>query len=789
MRTLTVFALSLACLLPANAVDFNAVSAWVTGVKFARSASRDRRTSLPVPCARASFRLKNGGTESLFLADVDWKGRHYVERLLDEAEREKLDGAVFLGVTVEGVTPEDEGIRVDEARIFKVVSKPLTAPRLPRRNLKPLRGQDTGCNTGPGILPFPTSENTILPRGAAAKPALSVVPAFAGGPRLASERTFLETVERREGRTLTVDLFAPPGKVTEIVFGLPREAPVVRTLRMPFLPYGDLHLLEGGLFRYAAVDWCRSNASLVTTNETDGTVLIRYLPKTDGTYNPVCERIVIALSDRLEDVLPEIPNPPSPYRGVTGVRTWRTHASSDRSRDKALWRRLHDLGVTEVCVLDHETMWRDGGEPFTFVTEAARGKGGDAGLHDYADFMVRELGYVYGPYNNYTDLASASSWWDRDRVILSPSGTLQRAWVRCYGPKPALVPDISDRVTRELQEKFGFCGAYCDVHTATPPWRRTDYDARLPGAATFTQAFYAYGDLMLRQRTNFRGPVWSEGGMQFMYAGLTDGNYGRDMGYDFRTMPWIVDFDLLRIHPLECDFGMGALGHFSPERDESRKAFYLPAMPDGREALVDGFIAATLAFGHAGYLILDWCWEPAKMFGPAYCGPSRETFEEGLPIALRSYFMTQAPAARYTQSMAESIRYLDADGRALTTSEAIVSGVVARNQVSVRYADGTQVVANGNRTERLRARIDGEPLDLPPLGYRVWTMDGTLFVESGDACGTRARFDYAESPGYVYIDGRGKPVGFRKGRTDGEPHVTCPKHMGQDGRIRPKTML
>jgi len=61
-------------------------------------------------------------------------------------------------------------------------------------------------------------------------------------------------------------------------------------------------------------------------------------------------------------VLPEIPNPPSPYKKEVGSRLWRSHAASDRARDRAFWQLMYDNGIRNVCVTDHETMWRDGGE-------------------------------------------------------------------------------------------------------------------------------------------------------------------------------------------------------------------------------------------------------------------------------------------------------------------------------------------------------------------------------------------------------------------------------------------
>ena len=50
---------------------------------------------------------------------------------------------------------------------------------------------------------------------------------------------------------------------------------------------------------------------------------------------------------------------------------------------------------------------------------------------------------------------------------------------------------LNDAVVPELRRKFGFRSAYCDVHTAVRPWHRVDYDARCPGAGTFSQVFYA----------------------------------------------------------------------------------------------------------------------------------------------------------------------------------------------------------------------------------------------------------------------------------------------------------
>ena len=556
-----------------------------------------------------------------------------------------------------------------------------------------------------------------------------------------------------------MDFFAPASKVTEVSAGTACEAKVVKSFTVPYLAYGDgkgrlkIDLLEGGWYRSAVFDWYRSNASMPGCAE--GAFTMRYLPKTDGTFNPVSERLVITLSRDFAEVLPEIPNPVSPHKAVTGKNAWRAHGTSDHAYDRAFWREVKRAGIEHVVVNDHETMWRDRGESFTFRTDAAPGRGGDAGAEAYSRFMRGELGYVYGPYNNYTDFSPMNAYWSRDRVARKGDGSMQTAWVRCYGPKPVFAPQMCEEIAPVAQAKFAFNTAYCDVHTAVTPYGRTDYDARVPGAATFAQTFYAWGELMLLQKKFWGGPVYSEGGRQFFYSGLADGNYAQDGGYDFHTLPWIVDFDVLKIHPLECNFGMGTLAMFAHGKTKEEIIRHRPHTPTekDRDELIDLFLTATVAFGHAPFLVLDYCFEPSKAFGPAYHGPTKTDLDKGLPIALRSYAMVQPIAARYTQSKAKTIRYFDAAGQMRTSSAAIASGDVARNQVFVAYEDGTCVVANGNTTEWLKTTIDGRDCAVPPRAFKAWTRDGQVRVEIGEDADGR-RFYFCDCPEFTYKDGK-----------------------------------
>jgi hypothetical protein len=593
-------------------------------------------------------------------------------------------------------------------------------------------------------------------------------------------------VYRLWNKSLVIDVLAPGGQVAEVRFGRASGLVNPRLVTNPFYPAenGRPAVVVSGaaaapLFLTGNADWYLSNGSILWAANAASTQGIaynggtRYIPLTNGRRNDCFERFFVTISPKYEEVLPNIPNPPSPWKPITGTRLWRAHGASDREQDRNYWSEVHRYGMTQMIVTDHETMWRDEGESFTFRTKAAPGKGGDKGAYDYARFMQDKLGFVYGPYNNYTDFAPVNEFWNFDRVSRDAQNQLQHAWMRCYAPKPARAVEFCARLAPVMQEKFKFSTAYCDVHTAVAPWHRVDYDPRAPGAGTFAAVFYSYGEIMLHQKNAWQGPVYSEGNFHCFYMGLTDGNYGQDQSYRPAENPWLVDFDLRKMHDLGCNFGMGNLEMFYANAPQPR------ATTEERDAEIDRFLAATVAFGHPGFLVM----------------------EGGMGNALRSYYMLQQLHSRYCLTNAAEIRYVSADGRLLDTSHAIAGGDFRRSQVITRYADGTVTAANGSRTERLRCEVDGRTLDLPPNGYAGWTAvgpstaarpqgleqpgfsspsafgsaatekrvtalaDGAIEVLSSDSRGHRS--DYAFTPAYIYVDGRGKFARFDQAAGNG----------------------
>ena len=536
-------------------------------------------------------------------------------------------------------------------------------------------------------------------------------------------------------KSLVVDVQSGGGAVGEVSLGGVAGADNPRLVSVPFWTGEDLGPdrgrsavlvmgpVEHPLFASVFLDHTRSGASqfFFHSGIEKGLAVCsggsRYLPRTDGRRNDCFERIFLTFSPRFEETLPRVPNPPSPWRKTMAEYLVTIHGAQERESDYARWPEFARYGIHKVVVLDHESGWRDNAESFTFRTVPAPGKGGDEGQRTYARRM-QELGFRYGLYNNYTDFAPLNAHWDEDLVSRTPDGEWETAWFRCYAPKPARVAALEQALTPIIQDKFHLSAGLLDVHTAITPWRRVDYDARIPGAGTLLSQFYAFGQLMLHQQQIWNGPVFSEGGNHWWYAGLVTGSFAQDRGYNLAREPWLVDFDLRRLHPLNCDVGLA-----SPHE------FYDPSGRRPTEDPLDRFLAGTIAFGHVSQ------------------------FENSGHVharLLRSYYMVQQLQAAYVTAAVQEIRYANDKGQLLDTSAAVATEAFRRSQLQLTYDNGLTVWVNGHASDAWQT----PHAELPPSGYYARNLDGSLVVSSALADGRRA--DYVHSPAYDYVDGRGR---------------------------------
>ena len=454
------------------------------------------------------------------------------------------------------------------------------------------------------------------------------------------------------------------------------------------------------------------------------------LPKTDGLRNNLYERIFVTASPDYAETLPTIANPPS-IRQYGDQYVWTVTAPESWKEDHERSAQIRSYGLDKIMQHSHEVTWRDEGDCNTEKLHASPQKGGDAMLKWYIKSQ-NAMGWLQGVYSNYTDFCTLNTNWSPDFVQRKTDGEWRRAWPRNYALKPSKAVEFDAYYAKRIKEKFGVKMSYTDVHTAVAPWDYCDFDARVPGAGTFAATFYAYGQL-LRNDQKVYGPTESEGTYEWLYAGLDSGNYGwvyTDV--NLLTAPLDVSFRLRKIHPLECDYGMGDTNFYLSRIDKHW------AQSPRRDQYVDLFLATTIAYGNMGWLV--------KAVNPA------ESF--GVEAMARSYYMMQQLQQQYAFSPPRLIQYAGRDGKWYNPSQAIATGANSESRLHVVYANGTEVYVNRSTEGTWTVAAAGRQVTLPVSGWVVFNPSNHFYESS--AIENNHRIDYVDASGYEFLDGRGQ---------------------------------
>jgi hypothetical protein len=551
-------------------------------------------------------------------------------------------------------------------------------------------------------------------------------------------------------KSLVLDVWCEGGEATELSFGRVSGVAHPRLITVPYITYTETSprvLISGDaahpVFTSVWFDWYRSNASepyftadpKVTSDSAEINGGMRYLPKTDGLRNNLYERIFITNSPNYEETLSTIANPPS-IRQVEGKQVlWTVTGPESFVKDHERCEAIRAYGLDKVMQHSHEVTWRDEGDSYTLRLHAAPLKGGDAMLKWYIQAQ-NAMGWLQGVYTNYCDFNPVNENWNPDDVQRTQDGEWRRAWPRTYALKPAKAVEFDDYYAQRIKEEFGVKMSYTDVHTAVQPWAYCDFDARVPGAGTFAATFYAYGQL-LRNDQQVYGPTQSEGTYQWLYAGLTSGCYGWVYTkVNLLTEPLDVSFMLRKIHPLECDYGMGDTAYYLNQIDKNWST-----SPKKREYL-DLLLATTIAYGHMGWLVTDF-------------GSSEPFHTEAMA---RSYYMMQQLQQQYAFSEPKVIEYADHNGKFLTPSEAMATGALAEGRLHVVYENGTEVYVNRASTGSWTVRAASDGYELPVSGWLAFNAKTHFSEQSANAFGHR--IDTVQAPEYEFLDGRGQWTEF-----------------------------
>ena len=156
----------------------------------------------------------------------------------------------------------------------------------------------------------------------------------------------------------------------------------------------------------------------------------------------------------------------------------------------------------------------------------------------------------------------------------------------------------------EIHRRYGTTAAYLDVNSAVPPWKNVDHRAATKQSAQFAQYADNARGLWQYLRDTHGGPVLGEGGDHWYWSGLLDGveaQFGEGWpAYQGPAAPLAVDFDLLKIHPLQTNHGMGYYERWwSPETSAEP-----PPM-----LRMDQYRMQEIAYGHAPFIGSNVFWD------------------------------------------------------------------------------------------------------------------------------------------------------------------------------------
>lgn len=494
--------------------------------------------------------------------------------------------------------------------------------------------------------------------------------------------------------------------------------PVMRRIAVttPYNPYPPYYLPNENLFVCAYANWLTSNAS-----SQDGTTAT-YTPRTDGTRNPVREQFVYTAAWHLAEVFPEIPNPPSPFRDKLADKvildTW-----GGRYTDIArTFETLKEYGIDNCVALIHD--WQRSGYDNALPDHvpAAADKGGDAGMKALVQTGTR-LGYYVALHENYVDYYPNYDHFNENDIALDPSGKRVLAWynpgtkIQSFAVKPTAILRLAATQSPEINRRYGTNADYLDVHSAVPPWFHVDFRAGEPGAGEFKTVFDAHRDLWAYERKTHHGPVFGEGNNHAYWSGLLDGveaQFGTGWpGNQGMSAPLAVDFDLLRIHPLQFNHGMGYYERWWGTPQWGR----MPPL-----AVLDQYRMQEVVYGHAGFLAA--------------------TTWSNIPYAWLEHHLMSPVTARYGNRAVRSIRYQVGDKWVDGTAAAKAG---AWKRVEVTYTNGLTITANDS--DEPMAVADAL---LPRFG---WIARGAG-VTAWTALKSGVVADYAETAQSVFANAR-----------------------------------
>lgn len=495
------------------------------------------------------------------------------------------------------------------------------------------------------------------------------------------------------GKRLSLTLQSSAPVLTSISYSVTPNSANISPITLPYYSWTPIYLPDTGVFENGYFDWQYTNATQLQATKAV------YAPLTNGQYNTAKEQLVLSVSDNLADVLPIITNPASPYMaqvaGKTVLDIWSQQSFSQIAQELAV---LGDYGMNNCVVLIHN--WQENGYDNALPAQypANAEYGGNTPLQQ-AVATVKALNCFAAVHENYVDYYPNYPFFQSRAVVLNSDSSFRLGWlnpstgVQSFQTKPNWFITNAQTQSPEIHSGIGTNAAYLDVDSASFPEFRVDMDATQPGAGMLSTSLNANVSLWNYERQAHGGPVFGEGMNHWYWSGLLDGveaQFGAGNNVtEAENNPLFVDFDLLQIHPLQVNHGMGLYERWVTSGENIANT-----------NLLDAYRMQELIFGHAPY-IGDSLWT-------------------NVPRVLLEQNLVSPVAQRYGTQTVSAIRY-QVNGT-WTDSNAATN---AKNwsRVEVQYGNGDTIVANA-QTQTLN--FNG--WQLPQYGWAAFGNNMVAFT-------------------------------------------------------------
>ena len=567
------------------------------------------------------------------------------------------------------------------------------------------------------------------------------------------------------GRALVVDVACAGGAGEGLRLGEVTGLAGARSIEVPYLTYGTGYgprvACGGGLFASVLVDWyhtaCSRVDSVVPKPGRGGVPLMAgtfYQPLTNGRRNDLRDRVLVTVSPEFAGVLPTIPHPAAP----TMERLSKYMFVMSGYMRPNLWRTLKAHGIDHVIACDFARF---------YVDQFPEGFAGRWRPHpsltmkQIQDYRrgIKDLGYLFGAYSDLRDWFPLNGFWDDNGVSLTSEGDLTEGWYGNFRTKPNYLPVLARLVGEKAHEHYPPDSVYMDTHTCVG-MAACDYEAGVPGAGIARDQVFYNAECILETR-KWYGTVMSEGRARWMYAGIADMDYASLFSSEPpHEVPPLVDFDLLRIHPLNLGTMMGHSPSIFFRRDAARLGKLYRDQRGPAPTEFYQYVSASLAYGHM------------LMLGYSYLPPLART--------IQLYALMQGLQGEYLTDIVTGIRYHN--GREfVSTSRALFDDTQKLGRVWVQYSRGLSLHVNYNAEAAWTVSTHGGrgSYELPPFGWLAH-KPGHILAFSAVVDGQRV--DYVECPEYIYLRADSGPATVRGLRVHGAVWL---KRQGKGWRLIP----